>query len=174
MVLDGVDPKEEQYKQIVSSFNKKMKECELNKAVQLIILGYKEKYAQYKFYGGCFYEIKTPIIDTEYPDYLGMNDFYMPKEEMKRKDIEHLILRIFKDDYEKTNTRYLQELELVFTESQDLNDTIEKTLKGKVFSKKESSESIIFTVEDSPISEIEITSKKFILRTNPDKWKAYY
>ncbi|WP_299119600.1 hypothetical protein [uncultured Tenacibaculum sp.] len=174
LILDGVDPKEEEYKSVARIFENEMKKCELSKAVQLIILGYKEKYAQHKFYGGCFYEVKTPMVDTEYPDYLGPNDFYMPKQEMSRRDIEHLILRIFKDDYEKTNTRYLQELELMFTEPQDLNDVIEKTLKDKEFSKKESYKSTFFIVEDSPISEIEVSSKKFIMRTNSDKWKAYY
>ena len=133
-VLDGVDPQEEEYKKVARVFKNKMKTCKLDEAVQLIILGYKEKYAQQGFYSTCFYEVKIPIIDIEYPDYLGENDFYMPKEEMTRKDIEHLILRIYEDDYEKTNTDYLQELELAFTAPQDLNTAIEKVLEGKVVS----------------------------------------
>ena len=54
------------------------------------------------------------------------------------------------------------------------NTAIEEVLEGKVYSKNETSESTIFTVEDSHISEIEVTPLKFVLRTNPDKWEAYY
>ncbi|CAA0205881.1 hypothetical protein ACE1MK_07770 [Tenacibaculum maritimum] len=174
LVLDGVDSQEIEYKKIARIFKNRMKVCELEEAIQLIILGYKEQYAQHKFYSTCFYEVKTPIIDTEYPENLRKHDFYMPKEEMSRDDIEHLILRIFEEDYTKTNTDYLKELELVFTDPQSLPLPIEEALEGKDFSKRESSDTIIYTVENSPIKEIEITSKKFVLRTNRDKWKAYY
>ncbi|XRE43157.1 hypothetical protein ACIVBQ_001361 [Tenacibaculum discolor] len=173
-VLDGVDPKEEEYKKVARVFKRKMKQCELSEVIELIILGYKEQYAQHKFYSICFYDVNSPLERPEKPEYLGKNDFYMPKEEMARKDIEHLILRIFEDDYQKTNTNYLKELELLFVEEQDFNIAIEEVLEGKVFSKKESSEAIIYEVEDSSIKEIEVTQKKFIMRTNPDKWKAYY
>jgi hypothetical protein len=174
-VLDGVDTKEEEYKKTVRVFKRKMKTCKLHEAIQFIILGYKENYAQHKFYSTCFYDVKSTIEDTEYPDYIGKYDFYMSKEEMVRKDIEHIILRVFKDDYKKTNTRYLEELELVFTESQNnLSEAIEEALEEKEFTKNESTESTIYTVEDSAISEIEINPTKFILRTNKEKWKAYY
>ena len=174
-VLDGTDPKEEEYEDLADIFYEKMIQKELQEVVQFIIVAYKEKYAQHKFFSTCFYDVNSPLNRPEKPTYLKESDLYMAKAEMGRKDIEHSILRIFKDDYEKTNTRYLEELELVFTESQNnLNESIEEALGGKEFTKNESEESTIYTVEGSAISEIEINPTKFVLRTNKEKWKAYY
>lgn len=174
-VLDGVDLKEQRMNELESLFDDFMKKRELSDVIKLMILGYKEKYAQHKFYAGCFYDVSTGFNRPEKPDYLNEYDYYMHNKNMSRKDIEHIILRVFKDDYEKTNTRYLEELELVFTESQNnLSEAIEEALEEKEFTKNESTESTIYTVEDSAISEIEINPTKFILRTNKEKWKAYY
>lgn len=173
-VLDGLDLKEEEYKKKARVFKNKMKDCKLSEAIQLIIYGYKEQYAQHKFYSICFYDVKTGLSRPEEPEGIRKKDFYMSKINMARKDIEHIILRIYEDDYKKTNTDYLKELELVFVEPQKLNKEIEEALEGKKFSKNVFTESTVYTIEDSPISEIEVGSEKFLLKTNPTKWKAYY
>ncbi len=173
-VLDGVDPKEEKLKKTARVFKKNMKEYKLNEVIQLIIYSYKENYAQHKFFSACFYDVKTGLDRPQEPEGIGKYDQYMSKQNMARKDIEHSILRIFKDDYEKTNARFLKEMELLFVDNQELKDSVEEALEGKEFSKNEDGEITIYKVEDSPIAEIELSPKKFVLRTNSDKWKAYY
>ncbi len=173
-ILDASDPNMEIYKPQEEKFDNFMVTKSILEIVELIITSYKDKYAQHKFFAGCFYDVSKPMIDTQYPDYLDEHDFYIPKEEMTREDIKHLILRIFKDDYNKTNARYLKELELVFLKPQNLNNTILKALESKEVSMQETNGVIIYTVADSAISEIEISSTRFLMRTNSDKWKAYY
>ncbi len=84
------------------------------------------------------------------------------------------IIYLFKDDYEKTNAEYLTELELKFKNNQDLIQAVEDALVGLHFTKEATTDGVIFKVEDSPISEIELKHDTFYLRTNRDKWIAYY
>jgi len=173
-ILDGSDSEMKKLNPLINRFDEFMATSPIQETIKIIVLSYIEKYAQDKYFATCFYDLNSSLERPKKPDYLDKYDFYMPKEEMIRKDIEHLILRIFKDDYEKTNARYLKELELAFSENQNLNNTIEEALNGKEFSKKTTNETTIYTIEESPIAEIEVRPKKFIMRTNPDKWKAYY
>jgi hypothetical protein len=173
-VLGGIDPKEEKYDDIADVFYERMVSSQLSEAIQLIILGYKEKFAQYKFYATCFYDVNIPLEDSKYPEGLSKYDYFMPKTKMARNDIQHLILRIFKDDYKKTNARFLKEMELVFTSSQNLNNVIEDALEGKEVIITQVDDVVKYSVVDSAISEIEVSPLKFIMRINSDKWKAYY
>ncbi|MCK8482295.1 DUF4070 domain-containing protein [Psychroserpens algicola] len=173
-ILDGKDPNMETYEEQEDTFIDFVSTKPLSDVIKLFILSYKEKYAQHNFFAGCFYDIKTGMEQSTEPENIGEHDFFMSKEKMTRKDIEHIILRIFKDDYEKTNTRFLKELELVFTEPQDFNNAITNALAGKDFSINELEGRKLFIIENSAISEIEISPLKFVLRTNSEKWVAYY
>lgn len=172
-ILDGKDPNMKTYNEQEEVFDNYMISKSILKVVQVIILSYKEKYAQYKFFSTCFYDLNSPLDRPEKPKHLGKYDFYMPKEEMSRKDIEHIILRKVRDE-KRHSVRYLKELELMFVEPQILGDAIEEALEGKEFSINESTENITYNIENSAISEIEVSPTKFVLRTNQDKWAVYY
>jgi hypothetical protein len=155
-------------------FDEKMKTLNLKDVIKLIINGYKEKYPQHKFFAGCFYDTKTGIGNVTYPDHLGQYDYYQPSSKMGRKDIKHLIMHIDKGIKGVGNARYMKELELEFFEPQNFDAIVKNTLKGKDFSISHTSNSTIYKVKDSAISEVEISSLQFKLRTNPQKWIAYY
>lgn len=172
--LDWTDPNMEIYDDQEWEFKRKMKTVHLKDVIKLIINGYKEKYPQHKFFAICFYDTKTGIDTPPYPSHLGKHDYYMPYNEMARKDIKHLIMHIDKGINGVGNARYMKELELEFFESQNFDIVIKDTLKGKDFSTSQTSNSTVYKVKDSAISEIEITPLKFKLTTNPQKWIAYY
>ncbi|PTX60641.1 hypothetical protein C8N46_106287 [Kordia periserrulae] len=177
LILDGFDPKEFELGNLRITFNEFMQSASLSDVIKVIINAYKEQYAQHKFFAVCFYDEDTNWESPKYPDNLGLrtNDFYLQKNRMTRTDIEYLILRILKDDYTKTNARYLEELELVFAKPMyNLETTIRESLIGMEFTEESTMNVKIFTVNDSPIDEIKISNEKFILKINRDKWKAYY
>ena len=177
LILEGNDPKEQELKPLVNTFYNYMATQSLSDIVKVIIASYKEQYSQHKFYISCFYDPTTSWETPKYPDHLGLDnhDFYLSKDRMTRNDIEHILLRIFTDDHTKTNTNFLEELELIFTNPQnDLGNTIQESLVDKEFTVSESTNKKTFIVSNSAISEIELTDKKFIMRINTNKWKAYY
>lgn len=172
--LDWTDPNMELYNEQEWEFDKQMKIMNLKDVIKIIIEGYNEKYPQHKFFKTCFYDTKTGIGNGTYPDHLGQYDYYQPSSKMARKDIKHLIMHIDKGIKGVGNARYMKELELEFFEPQNFDIVVKIALKDKDFSTSHTSNSTIYKVKDSAISEIEITPLKFKLRTNPQKWIAYY
>lgn len=172
--LDWTDPNMKIYDEQEWEFKRKMKTTDLKDVIKIIIEGYKEKYPQHKFFARCFRNSKAGIGNVIYPDHLGQYDYYQPSSKMARKDIEHLIMHIDKGIKGVGNARYMKELELEFFEPQNFDIVVKIALKHKDFSTSHTSNSTIYKVKDSAISEIEITPLKFKLRTNPQKWIAYY
>lgn len=172
--LDWTDPNMGIYDEQEWEFDRKMKTAQLKDVIKLIICGYKEKYPQHKFFAGCFYDTKTGIGNGTYPDHLGKYDYYQPSSKMARKDIKHLIMHIDKGINGVGNARYMKELELEFFNPQDFDTAIKNALNGQDFSTSHESNSTIYKIKDSAISEIEINPLHFKLKTNPKKWVAYY
>jgi hypothetical protein len=177
LILDGSDPKQKELDHLELSFDDFMQTAPLSEVIKITIKAYKEQYAQHNFFAGCFYKIGSGWESPKYPDNLGLrsDDFYLHKDRMARTDIEYVILRIFKDDYAKTNARYLEELELVFSEPiYHLETAIRESLTDMEFTEETVMKDKIFTVNNSPIAAIKVSNKKFMLKINSEKWKAYY
>ncbi len=175
VILGGEDPRYVEMRTMRLAFDTFMKTMPLSKVIDLLIIGYLKEYAQYKYYAVCFFDANSTLDTPSEPEELGEYDQFLLKEEMTRNDIEHVFLRIFHDEDSEDDSTYLQEFEMKFlVEQNNLEVIIDRTLRGVTYSKSTDLGSTKFVIEDSPIAEIEISSDKFIMRINEDKWKVYY
>ena len=61
-----------------------------------------------------------------------------------------------------------------FDEQKGVKEAVETELEGLIYSKRSEDGAKVYEVSNSPISEVWIYAKKFILKTNPDKWEGYF
>ncbi|MDH7447097.1 hypothetical protein [Aquimarina sp. 2201CG14-23] len=175
-ILDARDPKMEELDSHIKKFSVYLKTASIFDLIKLIVFAYKKKYGQEKYWYRKILILGSSKIDFSFLDNLDEEaDLYAPKEIIDRDDIKHLILRRF-DDVEN-NSLFLKELELAFISSQDrilLTQGIAEELSGLSFSRSDTAQESTFVVNDSPIASIRISTSKFILTINQDKWVRYF
>lgn len=174
-VLDGKDAREDEMMNMHWKFRDEVNSRSLFFLLSTLIKSYIDTYPYHRYICTCLYNRDSPLHE-EIPSELEIEgyDLYLSSKRMNRSDVEYMVSRIYKDDLGKTNARFLTELELKFKQSQEITQEVEQALAEKEFTKEIKDNGLVFKVEDSPISEIEITSDTFYLRTNPEKWIAYY
>jgi len=104
-----------------------------------------------------------------------MTDLWCTKEIMTIKDLEYLCMKMI-DDESRELYEIVDYMEIKFLNAKtisNLEEAVEKGLGDVSFTKNTLVNSVKYTIDDSPISEIEIFSDKFILHTNPDKWEVF-
>lgn len=170
-----LDAKDEEYIALwpmIDDFKKFINTTSIPEVCKLITITYKEQYAQQKYWYRNLLNKNSFEIDYEYPEGIDDEiDRYAPKNVLQRKDFEYILMRQF-DDFEK-NCYYLKEFEIKFSTPQNLGElqsAIENGLEEKEFTKSDTVDEVYYMVTDSPISRIEISTTKFLMRINPEKW----
>ena len=173
-----LDAKDEEYIAlwpIMDDFEKYINTSSIPEVCELIVISYKQQYAQQKYWYRKLLNGDSFGIDYEYPKELDEEaDLFAPKEVLERNDFEYVLMRQF-DDVEK-NCYYLKEFEIKFSTSQDLIQfqvAIENGLEGKTFTKSSIANEVSYVVTNSSISKIVISDTKFLMHINPEKWVWY-
>ncbi|NAS30950.1 hypothetical protein GTQ40_08220 [Flavobacteriaceae bacterium R38] len=175
-ILDATDPKMDELRPDIESFETYLKTTSILNIVALIVKSYSNNYPQEKYWYTKLLVENAYKINVEYPDNLDEEaDLYAITEEIERNDIKHLILRRF-DDF-KNNSYFLNSLELAFIEPQNLDklsEAIQRELGNISFSINNTNQQVIFSVDNSPISEIILKPDSFLLNINPNKRVRYF
>ncbi|WP_420571851.1 hypothetical protein [Kordia sp.] len=173
-----LDAKDEEYIAlwpIMDDFEKYINTAPILEICRLIVISYKEQYAQQKYWYRKLLDGNAFGIDYEYPKELDEeSDRYAPKKVLKRNDFEYVLMRQF-DDAAK-NCYYLKEFEIKFSTSQNLVEfqtAIESGLEGKAFTKSSTTDQISYIVSNSPISKVVISNTKFLMYIDSEKWVWY-
>jgi len=158
-ILDAPDPFWEKWREDKVKFYEFMKTESIPKILELMALAYKDKFPR-DYWSSNFLNEKIRQTDVD-ADEDGVKTY--GKEYMLRDDV---ISFADKEKIVQGEFEYSSEIRLEFRESHDLETPIERALEGKNFSKSVVGDNTIYTVEDSPISQLEITSGSFKLIVN--------
>jgi len=147
-ILGAEDPKMEELRPHIGKFTQYINTVSLEDIIALLCYSYKEKYGQTHYWYGAFLIEDAYKITVDYPKELNEeSDLYLPKEKMKRSDINSITFRRF-DDFDN-NVFQLKSLEMAFVETQDylaFTEKIEEVLEGISYTKEELTEETIITV----------------------------
>jgi len=175
-ILDGEDPNMTELKPHIDKFKNFITKQPLDKVAELLILSYKEKYAQTQFWIMELLSEDSHLIHEKYPSYLDEEtDYFLGTKKINRNDLKHIICKKILD-LEK-GCFFSTYIEFEFVKEQNINkfkEAVERSLNGKQYQILQSNGEITFKVENSPIAKIEIANKKIKTIFNPDKWISYY
>ncbi|MFZ4930619.1 hypothetical protein [Chryseobacterium sp. Mn2064] len=152
-ILDGPNPFD------IIKYGDFNKTGPLEKVLELLIIAYKNDSPRDFFYIG-------KNGDAIYKD----NVTIQLKEHLLRTDIE----KITETQKDPDGLAIYLERFFEFTHSHDFIPMVEKTLKGKDFTKTIQENKTIFTINNSPIDSIELTPKSFRLKLNDQIYKYKY
>lgn len=173
-ILDGEDPIYVANRKHEIKFWEYTKQASVEDIIELIVSVYAKKYAINQWYSA-FSDLEKKV-DSTYPEDLDPElDLYLSQEEITSKHVKSYACKHF-DDPEQ-NTFFVEWIRLEFVNSQQLYGLVQAIIRGlKDVNYTESNEGglVVFNMQDSPISKIEITSTSFRIDFNPDKWIAYY
>jgi hypothetical protein len=173
IILDGEDPIFLENLKHEIKFWEYTKQASVEDIIELIVFVYAKKYAINQWYSA-FSDKKN--VDSTYPEGLDPElDLYLSQEQIASKYVKSFACKHF-DDPEQ-NTFFVEWIRLEFVNPQQLEGLVQAIIRGlKGVNYTESNEGglVVFNIQDSPISKIEITSTSFRIDFNPDKWIAYY
>lgn len=162
-ILDAPNPFDEKWRDDKIKYRRFNKTGPLEKVLQLLIIAYKDDSPR------DFFTLSKDIESAGKAIYKD-NQVIQLKDHLARTDIEK-----FTDTVKDQNGLdiYVERF-FEFTGSHNFTDMVEKTLKGKVFTKSLQGSKTIFKVSDSPIDSIELTPKSFKLKINDQIYKYKY
>ncbi|MBB4807399.1 hypothetical protein HNP38_002703 [Chryseobacterium defluvii] len=158
-ILDAPNPFDEKWRDDKIKYRHFNKTGPIEKVLQLLIIAYKDDSPRDFFYIG-------KNGDAIYKD----NKTVQLKEHLIRTDIE----KITETKKDQNGLEIYVERFFEFTGTHNFTNMVEKTLKGKVFTKSLEGSKTIFKVNDSPIDSIELTPKSFKLKINDQIYKYKY
>ena len=161
ITLDAPDPFWEKWSADRLKFYDFMENETIPKIIELTVLGYRDEFPR-NFWASIFLNrkiLKTDVLTDEN----GVKTY--GKDYMRRSDISTYADR---EKITQEGFDYSSEMILEFKEDYDLETPIERALEGKNYTKNPLGSPIIYTVEDSAISQIEITTSSFKLIVNDD------
>ena len=158
-ILDGPNPFDEKWRTERIKYRKFNKTGPLEKVLELLIIAYKNDSPRDFFYIG-------KNGDAIYKDNLTIQ----LKEHLVRTDIE----KITETKKDQNGLDIYVERFFEFTSSHDFTQMVEKTLKGKDFTKTIQGNKTVFIINNSPIDSIELTPKSFRLTINDQIYKYKY
>lgn len=174
--LDGSDPMNETFWNDKIKFAEFLNSEKLPKIIRLLVMAYKEKYCD-----PLIWEVDLSKKDVhekrlEPPFAITESDLYMSGKQMYRDDIEYMITYMYEiEDDEKGDFDYLKKMEIVFNTPQpNIAPEIEAELEDVQYQKSVMDSTTIYSFSDSPILEICLSSKAFVLIINPDKWEGRF
>jgi len=161
IILDAPHPFDEKWDAETLKFYAFMENENIPKIIELTVMGYRDEFPR-DFWAGIFLNMK--ILKTDiFADENGVKTY--GEDYLRRNDI---ITYISKQKVTHDGFDYFSEMTLGFKEDHDLATPIERALEGKTFTKNPLGSPIIYTIEDSAISQIEITASSFKLIVNDD------
>jgi len=160
-ILDAPDPFWEKWRADKLKFYDFMKNETVPKIIELMVIGYRDEFPR-NYWSSNFLNMKILKTDVV-ADENGAKTY--GKDYMLRSDI---IAYINREKITKEGFDYSSEITLAFKEEHDLETPIERALEGKNFTKNPLGSPTIYSVEDSAISQIEITASSFKLIVNDD------
>nr|WP_321233926.1 hypothetical protein [uncultured Psychroserpens sp.] len=159
-VLDATSPYETRWNDEKSKFRKFLREESLDKIVEATIIAFKDNYPRALFlYGALSKGFQSEIIEED--DYSGLD-----QKDIRRNDVLKYRDKTYIDseDFE-----YVVEIILEYVPTPNAMESVENGLQGKIYTKVEQVDKTVFQVQDSPISEIEVSSTKFHLKIDRKK-----
>ncbi|MDC8006032.1 hypothetical protein POV27_18415 [Aureisphaera galaxeae] len=160
-ILDAPDPFWEKWREDKVKFYSFMKTEPIHKIVELMVIAYKDKFPR-DYWSSNFLNEKIRQTDVE-EDENGFKIY--GKDYMLRHDV---ISFADKEKITDGEFEYSSEIKIEFIEGRDLTVPIEKVLEGKDFSKSTLGDTVVYTVEESPISQLEVTPRSFKIIVNED------
>jgi len=160
-ILDAPDPFDEKWRAEKMKVYDFMKNETIPKIIELMVIGYRDKYPR-DYWTSSFLNMKILKTDVV-ADENGVSTY--GEDYMLRSDI---VAYTNKEKITQEGFEYSSEITLNFKEDHDLETPIERVLEGKTFTKNPLGSPTIYTVEDSAISQLEITANSFKLIVNDD------
>ncbi len=174
--LDGSDPMNETFWNDKIKFSEFLNSEKLSIIIRLLVMAYKEKYCNPLRWETSLSKMSIREERLEPPFAITENDLYMSGKQMYRDDIEYMITYMYEiEDDEKGDFDYLKKMEIVFNTPQpNIAPEIEAELEDVEYQKSVMDSTTIYSFSDSPILEIRLSSKAFVLIINPDKWEGRF